>query len=102
MNAERAIAQEPTDEGTNRDGNRNGNRTADTTPGDVTGPHFGRDEQGRFDHRYWRCEDCGFESIDPRLRRGCFRCAGGDGVDGGGREGGIEIEPRERGCADAE
>jgi hypothetical protein len=70
MNADRTITQEGNDE-------RNDHRS-NTTPGDVTGPHFGRDEQGRFDHRYWRCEDCGFESIDPRLRRGCFRCAGVD------------------------
>ncbi|QCJ47050.1 hypothetical protein [Haloprofundus sp. MHR1] len=52
----------------------------------VTGPHPAYDDHGRLDYRYWRCERCGFESVDPRLRDGCFRCgaarAGGD--EGGG------------------
>ena len=40
----------------------------------ITGPHDGRDSDGTLDHRYWRCERCGFESTDPALRAGCFRC----------------------------
>ncbi|NHN60812.1 MULTISPECIES: hypothetical protein [Halorussus] len=47
--------------------------------GTVTGPYVGRDSDGDRDHRYWRCERCGLETTDPRLREGCFRC-GGDGV----------------------
>ena len=42
--------------------------------GTVTGPHRGYDEDGAFDHRFWRCERCGLESTDSRLREGCFRC----------------------------
>ncbi|WP_224333076.1 hypothetical protein [Haloprofundus halobius] len=55
----------------------------------VSGPHRAYDDHGRLDHRYWRCERCGFESADPRLRDGCFRCGaakadeneGGDDAD---------------------
>ncbi|SEO56360.1 hypothetical protein SAMN04487948_103248 [Halogranum amylolyticum] len=53
----------------------------------ITGPHDGRDSDGALDHRYWRCERCGFESADPALRTGCFRCGtrhqkhGGDDAD---------------------
>jgi hypothetical protein len=43
----------------------------------VTGPHDGRDSDGELDHRYWRCQRCGLETTDPRLREGCFRCGGG-------------------------
>ncbi|MFC4448582.1 hypothetical protein [Halorussus aquaticus] len=43
--------------------------------GSVTGPHDGRNSDGELDHRYWRCERCGLETTDPRLREGCFRCA---------------------------
>ena len=32
---------------------------------------------GELDHRYWRCQRCGLETTDPRLREGCFRCGGG-------------------------
>ncbi|UPW01939.1 hypothetical protein M0R88_07535 [Halorussus gelatinilyticus] len=42
----------------------------------VTGPHVGRDSDGDLDHRYWRCERCGLETTDRRLREGCFRCGG--------------------------
>ncbi len=42
--------------------------------GTVTGPHLGFDRDGGLDHRYWRCERCGLESTDSRLREGCFRC----------------------------
>ncbi|WP_137286584.1 hypothetical protein [Halorussus salinisoli] len=42
--------------------------------GTVTGPHDGRNSDGELDHRYWRCERCGLETTDPRLREGCFRC----------------------------
>ncbi|WP_276280271.1 hypothetical protein [Halorussus caseinilyticus] len=51
--------------------------------GSVTGPHDGRDSDGELDHRYWRCERCGLETTDSRLREGCFRCGGG--AVGGGR-----------------
>jgi hypothetical protein len=44
----------------------------------VTGPHDGRDSDGHLDHRYWRCQRCGLETTDPRLREGCFRCAGSE------------------------
>lgn len=47
--------------------------TADRDPA-VTGPHAGFDRYGRFDHYYYRCERCGLESTDHRLRRGCWRC----------------------------
>jgi hypothetical protein len=43
--------------------------------GNITGPHDGRDSDGDLDHRYWRCERCGLETTDPRLREGCFRCS---------------------------
>ncbi|WP_135824902.1 hypothetical protein [Halorussus ruber] len=51
----------------------NTSRSQEST-GSVTGPHEGRDSDGDVDHRYWRCERCGLESTDPRLREGCFRC----------------------------
>ncbi|WP_224448020.1 hypothetical protein [Haloprofundus salilacus] len=50
----------------------------------VTGPHRAYDDHGRLDHRYWRCERCGFESVDPRLRDGCFRCGSDVEREGGG------------------
>ncbi|WP_155120493.1 hypothetical protein [Haloprofundus marisrubri] len=49
----------------------------------VTGPHAAYDERGRLDYRYWRCERCGFESVDPRLRDGCFRCDAENGREDG-------------------
>lgn len=63
-----------TQEGTDRPNDQQADRSRR-----ITGPHDGRDSDGTFDHRYWRCERCGFESADPALRAGCFRC----GVDGG-------------------
>jgi hypothetical protein len=53
----------------------------------VTGPHDGRDSDGELDHRYWRCERCGLETTDPRLREGCFRCGGRANDEGVGSEG---------------
>ncbi len=50
----------------------------------VTGPHVGRDSDGEPDHRYWRCERCGLETTDKRLREECFRC-GGRATDETGR-----------------
>ena len=41
----------------------------------ITGPHVGYDREGNPDHYYWRCERCGLESTDPRIREGCFRCS---------------------------
>ncbi|WP_253512064.1 MULTISPECIES: hypothetical protein [Halorussus] len=40
----------------------------------MTGPHRGSDRAGEYDHCYWRCERCGLETTDPRIREGCFRC----------------------------
>jgi len=51
----------------------NTSRSQEST-GSVTGPHDGRDSDGDLDHHYWRCERCGLETTDPRLREGCFRC----------------------------
>lgn len=59
--------------------------------GTVTGPHDGRDSDGDLDHRYWRCERCGLETTDRRLREGCFRCASNtpdEGVTNGEDSGG--------------
>ena len=53
----------------------------DPNAGTVTGPHDGRDSDGELDHRYWRCQRCGLETTDSRLREGCFRC-GGEPPDG--------------------
>ncbi|NEU58447.1 hypothetical protein [Halorussus sp. MSC15.2] len=50
--------------------------------GTVTGPHDGRNSDGELDHRYWRCERCGLETTDPRLREGCFRCAPATDLEG--------------------
>ena len=58
----------------------NARSAAHTGAGDgarVTGPHHGYDRDGRLDHRYWRCERCGLETTDPRIRKGCFRCGAG-------------------------
>jgi hypothetical protein len=97
MNAERVIAQEGTDETTDRTTGDDPDEPTASPPGEVTGPHFGRDEQGQFDHRYWRCEACGFESIDPRLQWGCFRCA-----DDAEKTEDTDTAPRERRPVDAE
>lgn len=78
--------------------------------GTVTGPHDGRDSDGELDHRYWRCERCGLETTDPRIRKGCFRC-GGELKDGGapdeelkdegvGDEGERDQKATERGAPD--
>ena len=50
----------------------------------ITGPHHGYDRDGRLDHRYWRCEQCGLETTDPHLREGCFRCGGTEADDAAG------------------
>jgi len=42
----------------------------------VTGPHPKIDESGQR-HHVWRCELCGTESTDRRLREGCWNCDGG-------------------------
>lgn len=55
--------------------NRQSTETTTDTP-EITGPHEGRDRDGTLDHHYYRCERCGLESTDPRLREGCFRCGG--------------------------
>ena len=67
MSTESTHAQERTDSAD----------SADDADAPVTGPHDGYDRRGRPDYRYWRCERCGLESVDPRLRRGCFRCGAG-------------------------
>jgi rubrerythrin len=41
---------------------------------DVTGPHAATDQYGHLDHYYYRCERCGHERTDPRLRHGCPEC----------------------------
>ncbi|WP_129114287.1 hypothetical protein [Halegenticoccus tardaugens] len=87
MNVDYALGQERTEKTNDAIARRNGNvadRSDENAPDAaadprrsataVTGPHDGRDGDGRLDHRYWRCERCGFESADPRLRDGCFRC----------------------------
>ena len=72
---ERTDSADPDADATGADG------PADADAGaSVTGPHHGYDRDGRLDHRYWRCERCGLETTDPRLRDGCFRC-GADGED---------------------
>ncbi|MFC4359662.1 hypothetical protein ACFO0N_17090 [Halobium salinum] len=102
MNAERVIAQEGTDETSKRTDESHGSETNDSDPGEVTGPHFGRDEQGQFDHRFWRCAACGFESIDPRLQWGCFRCADDADADAAADGDSADTDPRDRRRADAD
>jgi hypothetical protein len=76
LSVTRGITQEGTD--------RQNDQQTDT-PRRITGPHDGRDSDGTLDHRYWRCERCGFESADPALRAGCFRCGVSNRELGGDR-----------------
>lgn len=48
-------------------------RSIDTDGSGITGPHYAADKTGDT-YEYWRCEQCGLESSDPRLRDGCIRC----------------------------
>lgn len=49
-------------------------REGPSGPPRISGPHSGYDRYGRLDHYYYRCERCGLESTDSRLREGCWRC----------------------------
>lgn len=41
-------------------------QTATDSTHDISGPHVGVDKLGKPDHRYWRCEECGTETVDRR------------------------------------
>lgn len=58
-------------------------RPNDQRSTDVSGPHEGYDPDGDLDHRFFRCERCGLESTDARLREGCWRCADERGKEDG-------------------
>lgn len=45
------------------------------TSASVSGPYVAWDRQ-MDSYRYWKCEQCGIESTDERLKRGCWRCGG--------------------------
>ncbi|SFL27453.1 hypothetical protein SAMN04487950_3180 [Halogranum rubrum] len=89
LSVTRGITQEGTDRPNDQQADKNRR---------ITGPHDGRDSDGTFDHRYWRCEHCGFESADPALRTGCFRCGVGgrdatdDEADGTDETGGDDAQ----------
>ena len=38
----------------------------------VSGPHRGRD--GADVYTFWRCENCGLETVDADVKSGCWRC----------------------------
>lgn len=82
----RGLTQEGTDKQTTQrtDTSQESRRdsTSERPQASITGPHDGRDSGGDVDHRYWRCERCGFESVDPALRTGCFRCGIGSDTAG--------------------
>jgi hypothetical protein len=53
----------------------NGNESAGTTDKRISGPHTEYDRYGRSTgHTYWRCEDCGNESLRREELRDCFGC----------------------------
>ena len=37
----------------------------------ITGPHPGEDQYGRIDHYFYRCTECGVESVDKQDLRWC-------------------------------
>jgi len=39
----------------------------------IAGPFAGYDQYGRFDHYYYRCEDCGAESTREEDLESCCR-----------------------------
>jgi hypothetical protein len=47
--------------------------TTDEPEDRITGPHPGVDKYGRFDHYYWRCTDCGAESVREADLESCCR-----------------------------
>ena len=40
----------------------------------ITGPHLGYDKYGNRDHKYYRCEVCGYEVAGNCIRDKCSRC----------------------------